>query len=133
MNELVSRLGPFWTLEKVSAELSLTPVEVERAVSDADVLGLRTEDGLAVFPVSQFLRIAGQVRVRAGVQAMLSELREEDAWSVGLLFATPAPELNNVSPYDAEKDGATPEELAEFARIVRREWRDGSRSDLPRN
>lgn len=78
---------------------------------------------MLVFPVDQFVRVDGAVRVKPAIRAMLHELRDADRWSVGTLLAGEALELGQ-APYDAERAGVDQECLVRYARIVAREWRN---------
>jgi hypothetical protein len=49
--------------------------------------------------------------------------RVAPVWSLALVFSAPAPELGDISPYEAAKAGADPRDLASFARVVHSYWR----------
>jgi hypothetical protein len=121
--EMAARVAPLWSREKVRSELGFNDAALWAAVAAGDVLGLETSDGALVFPVAQFERVAGQARVCPGVRAMLRELQGDERWSVALVLAASAPELGDVSPYDAVKSGADSRDLANFARVVHSYWR----------
>lgn len=124
-NELVALLRPLWSEAKVSTELKVELGELRAAAARGEVLGLsgRESEALA-FPVAQFERASGDVRVRAGIKAMLLELRDVDPWAVGvLIFATPAPEFDGATPAAAAAGGATIDDLRAFAALVAAEQR----------
>jgi hypothetical protein len=121
-NTLADALAPFWSAAKVQTELGLDEDRLTADLTASRVLGLVTSDGVWVFPVAQFERVDGTVRVKPSIRAMLAELAGTDGWSVGLLLTTEAPELGGKSPYDAERAGTAVDELVEYARLVRREW-----------
>lgn len=122
-NRLASRLAPFWSHQKVRSELGTDEPGLKAATAAGDVLGLETSDGVVVFPVAQFERVDGRVRVCPGVRSMLRELSSHDQWSVAQLLTAPAPELGDTSPYEAVKAGADPRDLVAYARLIHAEWR----------
>lgn len=126
MNELAELLKPFWSEEKVCRELALTADELRSLETDGGILALPTSDPTPVplYPVDQFERAAGRVRVRPALGAMFHELRLTDAWTVALaVLRTPAPELDDRTPLAAARDGAEPARLSAFARRLAAEFR----------
>jgi hypothetical protein len=123
VNPVASRLAPFWSHQKVSSELGTDGPGLDAAAAAGDVLGLETSDGVVVFPVAQFERVAGRVRVRPGVRSMLHELRNDDQWSVAQLLTAPASELGDTSPYEAVEAGADLRDLVAYARLIHAQWR----------
>jgi hypothetical protein len=122
-NELAALVGPFWSAEKVRSELNLDDDDLDRAAVASDLLALETSDGVLVYPIEQFVRVDGVVRVKPAIQAMLRVLEGLDRWSVAVLLAMEALEPLGQSPYDAERSGVDQEHLVEYARIVARVWR----------
>lgn len=124
-DDLATHVGPFWSAEKVCAELNLEFADLQVLVSAGAVLGLETADKAPVllFAVAQFERSAGETRVRPGIRAMLRELQDDDMWSIALVLTTPAPELGDRSTYEAAKHGTDPHDLVDFARLIHAEWR----------
>jgi hypothetical protein len=123
-NELASLLAPFWSAGKVAAELGFEAHQLAQAAAESELLALETSDGGALlFPVAQFERVDGSVRVRPEISAMLRELVGVDRWSAGELLCMPADELNHLSPYEAAAAGVDVETLTQFARLVSIDWR----------
>lgn len=121
-NRMASRVAPFWSREKVCAELNLDRRELNEAVHRLEILAPEISDGELVFPVAQFEKVDGRTRVRPGIAAMLPVLRDGDPWSVAQLLTATADELGSKSPYEAERDGATLDELVEYAHAVNAYW-----------
>ena len=116
---MAERVAPLWSAEKASSELGLQEEELVSAGRSARLVALETSDHAWVFPVAQFERVDGIVRVRPDVQKMLLELAAVDRWTVAQLLATPADELDGLSPYEAVKAGWGVERLVAFARRLR--------------
>jgi hypothetical protein len=120
---LVAHLAPFWSSAKVRDELGVsTRQALASRIASGSVLALRTADGRLLFPVFQFVRTANGVRVRDGLSALFSELREFDPWSVALMAVSPAPELDDQSPLQWLRDGHAADAVASLAAAMRREW-----------
>ena len=122
-NEIAALLAPFWSAQRARAALggpSRAALASRRAAGT--LLGLKTTDGVIVYPVSQFERHAGQVRVKPGLKPFMTALKRHSPWSVALLIHTPAPELGGVSPLDwVRRDGDT-DTLRAYANRVDAEW-----------
>ncbi|KAA1423567.1 hypothetical protein FE697_008185 [Mumia zhuanghuii] len=126
VNELAELLRPFWSEEKVCRELALAEHELRDLEAHDDILALPTSDPTPVniYPVEQFERADGRVRVRPALQAVFRELRATDRWTVAIAaLRTAAPELDDRTPLDAARDGVAPERLAAYARRLAAEWR----------
>lgn len=126
MNELVELLRPFWSEAKVCRELALTTDELRDLEANGGILALPTSDEAPanLYPVDQFERADGHVRVRPALQAAFRELRTSDAWAVAIaVLRTPAPELDDLAPLEAARDGVAPARLAAYARRLAGEWR----------
>ncbi|RYF60607.1 MAG: hypothetical protein EOO27_05205 [Comamonadaceae bacterium] len=126
MNELAELLQPLWSEAKACRELQLTTEELRALGAAGDILALPTSDPTPVYlyPVDQFERADGHVRVRPALQTAFRELRATDAWTVALaVLRTSAPELGDQTPLDAARHGVTPERIAAYARLLAAEWR----------
>lgn len=126
MNELAELLRPFWSEEKVCRELALAAHELRDLEASGDILALPTSDPTPVniYPVEQFERDDGRVRVRPALQAVFRELRAADRWTVAIaVLRTPAPELGDRTPLDAVRVGVEPAQLAAYGRVLAAEFR----------
>ncbi|MCW2788353.1 MAG: hypothetical protein JWP56_656 [Aeromicrobium sp.] len=130
VHPLVHALGPFWSLRRTCEALDLGSEEdVIVAVSVGSVIGLRTSDGVAVFPVRQFERAGSELQVRAYVRVLLSELLGQDPWSVALVvLSAELPELAGRTFAQAVDDGIGLQVVRELAALIRREWTSGEES-----
>lgn len=117
-NELVSLLAPFWTAERARSALEISRTSMAERRTRRSVLGLRTTDGDFFYPVAQFERAGGQVRVRPALRTFFMALREHDPWTVGVYLHTPAPELDDLTPLDWARSGRDPETLKTYAQVL---------------
>lgn len=125
--QVAARVGPFWSREKVQAELDLPSGAVlEDLQRRGAVLGLRTADARWIFPVWQF-RPRGDgsgVEVRPALRVAMEVMRDINPWGVAALLTIPAPELGGRTPSQVARDEPESEELINFAARVAAEWRD---------
>ena len=118
-NALAAELGPFWSAPHTATVLGLAgEEELDERRRAGRVLGRATSDGQWVYPVLQFYRDAGTVRVRQRLVEFLRPLRGHDGWAVGLLLTTSAPELDGLSPLDWVKEQQNMQRLSRYARRV---------------
>ncbi|QSR28773.1 hypothetical protein CFH99_24430 [Nocardioides aromaticivorans] len=123
-HELVDVIGGIWTKDLAADVLGLTDVDLEDWCRRGDLLGLQTADSDLVFPAWQFHRPAdGTVQVRNGVVQLVRALTGQPAWSIAVLFVTPTPELDDMSPIDWIRSGRDAEALTRLGDQIRRERR----------
>jgi hypothetical protein len=123
----VRALGPFWSAGRVTQMLAFgSDAEVLDAVGSRILMGLRTVDGAAIFPVRQFESVGAEVRVRPFVVMLLDELRGHDPWAVALVtFLYPVPELGHRTFGQAVDDGIGLDAIREAGASIGRDWRAG--------
>jgi len=122
-NEIADLLAPFWSAEKTREALgSPSRAALADRRKNGTLLGLKTTDGVIVYPVAQFERRGGRVQVKAGLRPFLTGLKAHDPWSVALLLHTPAPELDDLTPLEWVRKGLSPDPLRDYARRVAAEW-----------
>lgn len=131
-NEIAELVGPTWSEDKVVAALGVSADTVAARRDAGTLLALPTSDGDLAYPVSQFQRLSGTVKVKPALVPVLRALHEFDPWAVAVLLHTPAPELDGEAPLEWLSGGGAPEALASLAETVAREWAAGSvRQDSP--
>ncbi len=122
-NEIADLLAPFWSAERTREALGgPSRAALADRRKNGTLLGLKTTDGVIVYPVDQFERRDGRVQVKAGLKPFLSALKRHDPWSVALLAHTPASELDDLTPLEWLRKGLSPDTLRDHARRVDAEW-----------
>jgi hypothetical protein len=119
---MAAQVRPLWSQKKVERELGVTTHELLELTRDRRLLGLMTSDGVLLFPVSQFERVGGAVRVRPAVQQMISILDAHDAWTVAQLLHTPVHELGGLSPVQAAREDVNLDDAFDYIRWVNSDW-----------
>lgn len=119
---LVDTVGPSWTIDKLRKELGGVSYQaVHQRVGRGTLLGLPTSDGVTVYPLFQFVRTNGKLTVRPGLLQMFKILKEQEPWQVAVLLNTPAPELEDHTPVEWEKNGGDIEHLEQLATVLKQE------------
>lgn len=122
-NRLADTVGPFWTSETVMRALTIpTRQALHSRIRSGSLLAVKTSDGKLLFPLSQFVRTRGTVRVRPGLQTVFRTLRREDPWAVALLLHTPAEELQGRTPLEWAAAAGPDAALGELAQNAHDEW-----------
>src|SRR5690625_3553148 len=123
-DRLAELAGPVWTGSKVQAELGLNSRQaLEYRRKSGSVLGVKTADGMVLYPILQFYRTAGGTAVKPGIASMFRVLCEIDPWSVLVLLHTPAEELGGSTPLEWERHHrGEADSLVELARAFAAEW-----------
>lgn len=110
-NDLV---GPFYDVAGVAHRLHEPIASIKVRTNRNGLLGCTTDDGVLVFPVSQFGPDGAPL---TGLARVLSSIFRgtDDPWQVALWLKTPSAQLSGTSPYDALAAGRaeTVERLAE--------------------
>lgn len=129
-NELADLLGPFWSGARVREALGIpTRQALDSRRRSGSVLGLKTGHGTRLYPLFQFQRHrGGRVEVKPALVPVLRTLRGFDAWAVGVLLHTTAPELDGLTPLEWTRRHRSPDAIANFARSVARNWSAGAAS-----
>jgi len=112
----VELVGPFYSVSAVTRLLDISPEEVHRRVLDCSLWGLPTEDGVTVFPVSQFDK-EGEVVQGLGEVLEVFSVPPVGPWGIALWMVTPSEDLGWLSPLDWLREGRggtglTPVDLA---------------------
>lgn len=119
---LVDVVGPSWTTRKLRSELGgVSAQAVNQRRSRGSLLGLTTSDGAVVYPIFQFVRLNGQLKVKRGLARMFKILKDQDDWHVAVLVNTPSPELGGRTPVEWEREHGDSKELQKLADDIRRE------------
>ena len=120
---LADRIGPVWTSVHTREQLGLnTRQALDSRRRSGSVLGVRASTGEVFYPLSQFRVTHGTVEVRPALAAMFRVLRDQDPWAVATLLTVPAPELDDHTPLQWEREGRSAEDMVRLARRVRHEW-----------
>ncbi len=122
-NALAVWAGPFWSGPAVCRKLGLAgQAALDGRRRGRTLLGVRTCDGVDVYPIWQFRRRGQTVDIRPEVARVLGILGGRDGWAVAVLLNTPAPELGGATPLGWVRAGGDADVLAGFARAVDAEW-----------
>lgn len=125
-DEIAALLGPCWSETRTATAFGVSVEDLTALRESGGALGLLAADGLWVYPVDQFQRHDGCVRVNAGLSPVFWALRGHDPWAVAVLLHTPAPELEGATPLGWLSAGGDPEAVAALAVAVAHEWAAGS-------
>lgn len=121
-NELAVLVGPFWSEVRVMEALGVPSRGALAARRRrGSVLGVRSADGVWMYPLWQFQRRGGVEEVRPGLVAVLREWTGLDGWTVAVLLQVGAVELEGLSPLGWLREGRPVDGLVWFARVVARE------------
>lgn len=122
-SEIGALVGPFWseskTLEALAVENRDTLAEMRETGA---LLGMETADGHVVYPVIQFETRDGAVWVKPDLVQFFTALTNQDAWTIGVLLHTPAPELGGLTPLMWVSQKMEVDTLLDFARRLAHEW-----------
>lgn len=120
-SKLADLVAPVWTAEHTRRVLNLArPTMLERRRTGS-LLALRSSDGEFFYPVSQFEKRDGKVRVKPALRQFMMVLRDQDPWTIAVLQHTPAPELDGLTPSGWVRQGRHPQTLVDYARVVNAE------------
>jgi|SRR5699024_10323779 len=118
---LVDVVGPSWTTGKLRSELGgVSAQAVNQRRSRGSLLGLTTSDDAVVYPIFQFVRLNGQLKVKRGLAQMFKILKDQDDWHVAVLVNTPSPELGGRTPVEWEREHGESGELRKLAENIRK-------------
>lgn len=117
---MVQLLAPYWSEGKVMKALGLNPAELANHRESGLILGLPDTDGGLSYPVWQFhCRTDGAVEVKPKVAQVLEAFHDRaEPWTVGILFRTPAPELDDLTPEQWIEEGRDMSTLIRYAHLV---------------
>lgn len=122
---LAERIGPVWASVHTREQLGLNSRQaLDSRRRNGSLLGVKTSNGEVFYPVSQFRITSGTVEVRPALAAMFKVLRNQDSWAVATLLTVPAPELDDRTPLEWERNGKDANALVALAQRVRHEWAD---------
>lgn len=120
---LVDTVGPSWSIGKLREELGGRSYQaVHQRVGRGTLLALPTSDGATVYPIFQFIRRNGMLKVKPGLIKMFKILQGQDPWQIAVSLNTPAPELGGLSPVAWEQEQGDTEALERLAEAFVREW-----------
>lgn len=120
---LAERIGPVWTSVHTREQLGLnTRQALDSRRRSGSILGVKTSNGEVFYPLSQFRVTNGTIEVRPALVAMFKVLRDQDPWAVATLLTVPAPELDDHTPVQWERQGKDNKALVALAQRVRHEW-----------
>jgi hypothetical protein len=120
--DLVSRVGPFWSAPKVRAELDLTEAMLEAMRASRRVLALETSDNTDLYPIWQFRSLSDhRAEVRPALLPLLELWHDIDPWTAAGLLCAPAPELGGRQPREVAQTDTDTTALVPFANRVRAE------------
>jgi hypothetical protein len=124
-NELADLLGPFWSADRARKALAATETELADLRRDGRLLGVASADGhgRVFYPIAQFENHGGRTRVRPALQRFFAALRAHDAWTVGVLMHTPAPELGDLTPLQWAREGRDLAPVVSYAERLAAELR----------
>jgi hypothetical protein len=131
-NEIAKLVGPMWSEAKVCDALGIEAKALATRREEGTVLVPMMSDGVRAYPISQFQRTDGAIEVRPALIPFLTTLRHFDPWTVAVLLQTPAPELEDKTPFDWLGIGGDPKVLEDLARTVSSEWSVKGHWFLPR-
>lgn len=121
-SELADIVGPMWTAEHARRELGISrPAMLDRRRSGS-LLALKSSDGDFFYPVCQFEKSSGEVRVKPGLRQFMMVLRSHDPWTVAVLLHTPAPELSDLTPLAWLREDRDTQTLVSYAEALRAEF-----------
>lgn len=121
-SELADLVAPLWTAEHTRRVLGLSRATMQDRRKAGTLLALKTTDGDFFYPVAQFEKHAGKVRVKPALRAFMMALRDRDPWTVAILLHTPAPELGDRTPLDWVRARRDLEDLQGYAEVVNAEF-----------
>lgn len=121
-SELADLVAPLWTAEHTRRVLNLSRPTMAERRKTGSLLALKTTDDEFFYPVSQFEKHDGKIRVKPALRRFMMALRDRDPWTVAILMHTPAPELGNLTPLDWVRRGREPGPLLDYAEVVNAEF-----------
>jgi hypothetical protein len=121
-NKMAELVGPFLTEIAVRDALRTSVTELDARRKAGTLLGVRTADGVMVYPAWQFDTTTGNVRILAGLSLFLEVLRGQPAWTVAVLACAATASLDGLTPVEWARGGRDPHRLGQLARTVRARW-----------
>lgn len=121
-SELADLVAPVWTAEHTRRVLDLSRPSMLDRRRTGSLLALRSSDGDFFYPVSQFEKRDGKVRVKPALRKFMMALRDHDPWSIAVLHHTPAPELADLTPLEWVRQGRPVQTLVDYARTLNAEF-----------
>ncbi len=114
-------LGPFYRTRQVADILGLSPAAVTRRKHRRSLLGLKTEDGMLVYPAFQF---DSNNRLLNGLPATLRCFRDVpvDDWTLAGWLTSPHDALGGYSVLEALQSGVPQDGIVAFARDTARRF-----------
>lgn len=111
-NPLLELVGPFYDAAGATRCLGVDAEALTAEQADGGVLGMRTSDGVWVFPAWQFAEAGG---VHPELRAVVRALRRLDGWSAGVWLNSVHIDLNGLTPRQALAAGVDPCDVAQLA------------------
>jgi hypothetical protein len=113
LDEHFADLGPFYDSAGARVQLGLrTKQALDSRRSTQTILAMQTSDGTWLYPAWQF---TGDGSVHRVLLPVLKELRGLDRWQVGVWLVSKHPDLGDISPRQALRDGVDPAIVARIA------------------
>lgn len=123
VERMLDVVGPLWSEAETSAALGLGVAELAGRRAAGCPLGLPSSDGDWFYPACQFEEFEDRVRVVPDLVDFLKLHRTSPPWAVGMMAATPADELDGLTPVEWARQGREAEKLLAFAHSLHSEWR----------
>lgn len=121
-SEMAELVAPVWSAEHARRVLGISrPAMLDRRKTGS-LLAVQSSDGDFFYPVSQFEKQAGKVRVKPALRQFMMALRDHDPWTIAVLNHTPAPELDDLTPLDWVRERRDAQTLADYARVLKAEF-----------
>ena len=121
-SELAELVAPLWTAEHTRHLLKLSRRAMSSREQARSLLALETADGDLYYPVSQFERHDGEIRVKPALQAFMQAMPDRDPWTIAVLVNTPADELDSSTPLDWVRGGGDTQVLLDLAVVLNAEF-----------
>jgi hypothetical protein len=116
-NRLDALIGPFYNTDGVAALLGGLPRTAVAARREAgELLGVKTSDGVWIYPVFQFA-------VHPALRQAIKALADSPRWSAALWFVTENPELDEKTPVEWAQQEGDVEALVRSAKATNHDFR----------